>query len=70
MASPTPKDLWACEGPADKLKVGETHEKGLLMAIQEWSEDIAVVELADDPQYTEELGVFWSPTPNRPATWC
>jgi anti-anti-sigma factor len=25
------------------------------MAIQKWSEDITVVELADDPQFTDEL---------------
>ena len=25
------------------------------MAIQEWSDDIVVVELADDPQFTDEL---------------
>ena len=25
------------------------------MAIQEWSDDISVVELADDPQFTDEL---------------
>jgi anti-anti-sigma factor len=28
------------------------------MAIQKWSDDITVVELADDPQLTDELGAL------------
>jgi len=28
------------------------------MTIQEWSDDITVVELGDDPQFTDELGAL------------
>jgi anti-anti-sigma factor len=31
-------------------------ERNLSMAIQKWSDKITVVELADDPQFTDELG--------------
>ena len=37
------------------------------MAIQNWSEDITVVELSDDPQLTDELGSLMEALTERPA---
>jgi len=36
------------------------------MAIQEWSDDIVVVELADDPQFTDELTSVTEVLENKP----
>mgnify|MGYP002725696445 CR=1 FL=1 len=37
------------------------------MAIQNWSEDITVVELSDDPQFTDELGSLMETLTEKPA---
>ena len=37
------------------------------MAIQDWSENITVVELADDPQFTEELDNLADKLEAKPA---
>lgn len=37
------------------------------MAIQNWSEDITVVELSDDPQFTDELGSLMEALTEKPA---
>ena len=37
------------------------------MAIQNWSEDITVVELSDDPQFTDELGSLMEALTGKPA---
>ena len=37
------------------------------MAIQNWSEDITVAELADDPQFTDELSTLADVLAERPA---
>lgn len=36
------------------------------MAIQEWSDDIIVADLADDPQFTDELSVLMEKLEERP----
>ena len=38
--------------------VGIICEKERLMAIQEWSDDIIVADLADDPQFTDEISAL------------
>ena len=37
------------------------------MAIQNWSEDITVVELSDDPQFTDELSSLMEMLTEKPA---
>ena len=37
------------------------------MAIQDWSEDIRVVELQDDPQFTEELTNLMDKLEDKPS---
>ena len=37
------------------------------MAIQNWSEEITVVELADDPQFTDELNALMEALEAKPA---
>ena len=38
-----------------------------MMAIQNWSDDIIVAELADDPQFTDEMETLVSNLGERPA---
>ena len=37
------------------------------MAIQNWSDDITVAELADDPQFTDEMETLTNGLADRPA---
>ena len=37
------------------------------MAIQKWSDEITVVELGDDPQYTDELSAMMDALESRPT---
>ena len=37
------------------------------MAIQNWSDDIVLVELADDPQYTDEMTALAEALSGKPA---
>jgi len=37
------------------------------MAIQNWSDDITIVELSDDPQFTEDLDALMDSVEKRPT---
>ena len=37
------------------------------MAIQNWSDEITVVELGDDPQFTDEMGALMDMMENNPT---
>ncbi len=42
-------------------------QKETFMAIQEWSDDIVVVELADDPQFSDELTSVTEMVESKPS---